>query len=70
MTLNGKRNDFLTADLLTAANAADLKPAKAKTILRQVHKAITQWQNHAEIAGVFPDWIKQIQDHLRVDLKV
>lgn len=70
MTLNGKRDDFLTADLLAAANAADLKPAKAKTILRKVHKAVSEWQNHAESAGVFIDSIREIQTHLRLDLRL
>ena len=68
MTLNGKRDDFLTEDLLAAATAADLKPAKAKSILRQVHNAVSDWRTHAGTAAVFPDWISQIQNHLRLDL--
>jgi serine/threonine-protein kinase HipA len=69
MTLNGKRDGFLTDDLLAAASAADLKTPKAKTILRQVHAAVADWKNHAETAAVFPDWINQIQTNLRLDLK-
>ena len=68
MTLNGKRDDFLTEDLLAAATRADLKPPKAKAILRETHQAVSNWKSHAENAGVFPDWISQIQKNLRLDL--
>ena len=70
MTFNGKRDNFRTEDLLAAASAADLKPPKAKSILRQVHAAVAGWQNHAETAGVFPDWLAHIQANLRLDLTV
>lgn len=40
MTLNGIREDFSVAGLLTAATAANLKPPKAKSTLKQVHQAI------------------------------
>ncbi len=68
MTLNGKRDGFLTEDLLAAASAAGLKPPKAKTILRQVHDAVSAWQTHAHAAAVLPAWISQIQANLRLDL--
>lgn len=67
MTLNGKRDDFLTSDLLTAGEAANLKPPKAKAILRQVRAAAANWRNHAESAGVSAPWIQQIQADLRFD---
>lgn len=70
MTLNGKRDGFLTEDLLAAASAADLKAPKAKSILHQVRAAVSAWPTHAEAAGVFPDWISQIQTNLRVELKL
>ena len=69
MTLNGKRENFLSADLLAAASAAGLKPAKAKTVLRQVHAAVANWQSHAAAAGVTPEWTAQIQANLRLDLQ-
>ncbi len=68
MTLNGKRDDFLTNDLLETATHADLRPPKAKTVIREVHAAVANWQNHAEQAGVFPEWITRIRDRLRLDL--
>ena len=68
MTLNGKRDDYLTEDLLAAASAADLKPPRAKAILREIHAAVSDWKTNAESAGVFPTWIQQIQSYLRLDL--
>jgi serine/threonine-protein kinase HipA len=68
MTLNSKRDGFLTQDLMTAATSADLKPPKARAILREVHAAVTDWPAHAEQAGVLPDWIRQVRQHLRLNL--
>jgi serine/threonine-protein kinase HipA len=68
MTLNGKRDGFLTTDLLAAAGAANLKQPKAKAILREVHAAVANWPEHAEAAAVFPDWIQQVRANLRLDL--
>ncbi len=68
MTLNGKRDGFLTKDLLTAATSADLKPPKARAILREVHAAVEEWPAHAEQAGVLPNWIRQVRQHLRLNL--
>ena len=68
MTLNGKREGFLTNDLLTAADAANVKPPKAKSILRQILAAASNWQEHAEIAAVSSDWIREIHAQLRLDL--
>jgi serine/threonine-protein kinase HipA len=68
MTLNGKRDAFLTTDLLAAASPADLKPPKAKAILREVHAAVAAWQTHATAAGVPAAWLTQIQPQLRLDL--
>lgn len=69
MSLAGKRDQFTTADLLNAATAANLKPPKAKAVLQEVHDAIQSWETHATAAGVTPDWIREIQANLRLDLK-
>lgn len=68
MALNGKRDDFLTGDLLGAASHADLRAPKAKEVIREVRAAVADWERHAEQAGVFPEWIRQIRGNLRVDL--
>jgi serine/threonine-protein kinase HipA len=69
MTLDGKRENFTTTDLLDAASAADVKPTKAKSILKQVHAAITGWDTHAAAAGVSADWIAEIGRNLRLELE-
>ena len=58
----------MDSDLLTAGEAANLKPPKAKAILRQVRAAAANWRNHAESAGVSAPWSQQIQADLRLDL--
>jgi len=68
MTLNGKRDDFLTSDLTEAAVHADLRAPKAKAVIQEVRTAVSNWKPHAEQAGVFPEWITQIQGKLRTDL--
>lgn len=68
MTLNGKRDAFETADLLAAATQADLRPPKAKAIIREVHTAVTGWEKHAAAAVVFSPAAKEIQAHLRLGL--
>ncbi len=70
MTLAGKRENFTTADLLEAASSADVKPAKAKSILKQVHFAVAAWQTHATSAKVFPAWTGEISKNLRLDLQL
>ncbi|HEX7262422.1 MAG TPA: HipA domain-containing protein, partial [Luteolibacter sp.] len=70
MTLAGKRENFTLAELLDAGSAADLKPAKAKSIFKQVHHAVFEWQTHAEAAGVPADWMDEIRKNLRNELAV
>jgi serine/threonine-protein kinase HipA len=69
MTLQGKRDHFTTADLLAAANAADLKPARAKAIFKQVHAAVSSWQIQAESANVSTEWREEIRKNHRLDLR-
>lgn len=70
MSLAGKRDDFTTSDLLEAASAANLKTPKAKSILKEVHTAISAWRDFADQAQVAPEWTRQIEGDLRRDLKV
>lgn len=69
MTLAGKRDDFTLTDLLDTAAAADLKPPKAKAILKQVHAAISTWSDHAAAAEVATEQADEIEKYLRLDLK-
>lgn len=69
MTLAGKRENFTTSDLYDAAAAADLKPTRAKAVLAKVHAAVSSWKTHAASAGVSDEWIQEIDQNLRLDLK-
>lgn len=68
MTFAGKREGFTVEDLFVTADAANVKPAKAKTILKQVNHAINGWDSYAGEAGVDDSQIAEIQRHLRLDL--
>ncbi len=52
MTLNGKRGQFETNDLLAVAKHADIKESKSKTIINDVLSTVKQWPSFAEQAGV------------------
>jgi serine/threonine-protein kinase HipA len=70
MTLNGKRDHFETADLLAAATQADLRPPKAKAVIREVHAAITDWEKYAHAGEVPTPMTREISSHLRIGLNV
>jgi serine/threonine-protein kinase HipA len=52
MSLNGKTTDFQTEDLLAFAKYADLKTAKAKSILAEVLNVARDWPKYVAEAGV------------------
>jgi len=70
MTLNGKRDAFETKDILAAATHADLRPPKAKAVIREVHAAVADWEKYAAAAGVFPTARREILSHLRLSLSL
>jgi len=70
MTLNGKRDAFETKDILAAATHADLRPPKAKDVIREVHAAVADWEKYAAAAGVFPTARREILSHLRLSLSL
>ncbi len=55
MSLNGKTSDFRTEDLLAFAKYADLKTAKAKSILAEVLDVARDWPTYSVEAGVPPE---------------
>ena len=73
MTVNGKRNHFVTDDLLAVAQHADIRPTKAKSIIREILEQVRLWPDYALQAGVpphypghttGPSWMELIrQDH-------
>jgi len=52
MTIHGKRDDFLRADLRAAGKSAGLKQGRADALLEQVLAAVELWPDHAAEAGV------------------
>ncbi len=66
MTLNGKRDDFTSDDLLAAAQAADVKPRKAREIINALKQTLHTWPKFAADAGVPKKFIPTITRNLRV----
>lgn len=52
MTINGKRDNFVLDDLLAVARHADIRSAKARSVIKQVLECVAQWPQFAEKAGV------------------
>ena len=52
MSLNGKRDNFERADLITFARAAGLKTTRASNMLAEVIQAVDNWPSFADSAGV------------------
>lgn len=65
MSLNGKRDNFEIEDLLTFAQTAGFKKAKAMTLLREVAGSVKNWRAHAKAAGVLARDIKRIEKTFR-----
>lgn len=61
MSINGKRDDFTTADLIALAAVAGIKKRKATSINNEVAAAVGQWTTHARNAEVSGDQIERIQ---------
>ena len=52
MSMNGKRDHFIADDLLSFAEIASVKPAKAKALVSQVADVVADWPRYAAEAGV------------------
>ena len=52
MTLNGKNDGFNFDDLIACARAADVKPARAKSILAAIGEAVRRWPEFAAAARI------------------
>jgi serine/threonine-protein kinase HipA len=69
MSINGKRDGFAVEDLMAAARSAGISTMRARTMLQQAHDAVARWPEFASAARVKPDWIGQIADTQRLELK-
>lgn len=68
MSANNKRENFTIDDLIEMASIGNIKPKKAEGIVEEVDAAISNWINHAEIAGVFDEHIEKIGRTFRYDI--
>ncbi len=68
MSLNGKRDNFGSEDLITFAGAAGLKKTRATTLLREVAGSVEDWPHHAKAAGVMSRDIERIEAAFRLSL--
>ncbi len=68
MSLNGKRDKFQVEDLLTFAQAAGLKRAKAMALFREVASPVKNWRSYAKTAGVSARDMSRIEKTFRIYL--
>lgn len=68
MSLNGKRDGFQVIDLVTFAQTAGLKKAKAMALLREVADSVKNWRSYAAASGVSTRNMNRIEKTFRVDL--
>ncbi len=68
MTVNGKRDGFTRADFDAVARGASMKRGRAAAIHDEVHAAVSQWMDFAELAVVEERRAERIQKALRMEL--
>jgi serine/threonine-protein kinase HipA len=68
MTLNGKRDAFVMADVVAAAKVAGLKRGRAKAILDEVRDAVKQWPRFGARAKLTYDVTEKIRRVHQLDL--
>ncbi len=65
MTLNSKRDGFVTDDFKACSRVASMQRGRAEAILHEVRKVIKRWPDYADEAGVLPAHRDRIQNTLR-----
>ena len=68
MSVNGKRDGFVLADLEACAKSAQMKRGRAKTILAEVTESVARWPEFAAEAQVGEDPMRRIQKTQRLNL--
>ncbi|MBL4673527.1 MAG: type II toxin-antitoxin system HipA family toxin [Arenicella sp.] len=70
MSVNGKRDEFVTSDLLALAESTGIKATLAKGIVDEVAEAVSDWPVFAAEAGVDERTVVKIKNtHRRLDEK-
>lgn len=68
MSLNGRRGDFGTEDLVAFAAYCAIKRPRAMSMIRDLADPVRDWPRYAAEVGVSEPQIAQIQRNLRLDL--
>jgi serine/threonine-protein kinase HipA len=69
MTINGKRDDFLKADIRACGRSAGLKQGRAAALLDEVTAAVKRWPEFAARAKVPADVTEKIRKTHRFGLR-
>ncbi len=69
MTINGKRDGFVKADIRAAGKSAGLKQGRADSLLEEVDATVRRWPEFAAEAGLPGDIADQIRKAHRLDLR-
>jgi serine/threonine-protein kinase HipA len=68
MTLNGKRDGFVMADVHAGAKSAGLKRGRAHALIEEVRAAVARWRDFAVRAKLADDISEKIRKAHRLDL--
>jgi serine/threonine-protein kinase HipA len=69
MTINGKRDGFVKADMRAAGKRAGLKQGRAETLLEEVDAAVKRWPEFAAQSDLPGDVVEKIRKTHRLDLR-
>jgi serine/threonine-protein kinase HipA len=69
MTINGKRDAFLKADIRAAGKSAGLKQGRSDALLEEVDAAVERWPEFAARARLPADVTEKIRKAHRLDLR-
>jgi len=67
MTMNGKRENFVSEDFRSCARAALMKRGQEKSIISEVLDVATSWRKYAQKAGIPKQTSEKIHRALRLD---
>jgi serine/threonine-protein kinase HipA len=68
MSVNGKRDGFVSDDLLRCAESASMQRTRAIAILEEVGAAVAGWRGFADLAGVPEERAEEIAANHRLEL--
>jgi serine/threonine-protein kinase HipA len=69
MSVNGKRDGFVLADLLQCADTVSIQPARARTIIDEVAATVADWAAYAAQSGAPERRAGEIGESFRLDLR-